>query len=149
MGFISAAKARDVYGVVPAEIAKETADRRQQLRNARLARASRAGMNSDTGLRPGTLLSRFGSGLLLTQAGDARLQFECECGQVFCRAEDNWKNYAASNRIEGNALPRTIKVHETLELVEYFCPACGIQHAVDVTEKDHAILHDLKITKWI
>ncbi|MFT7459361.1 MAG: acetone carboxylase gamma subunit, partial [Planctomycetota bacterium] len=88
-------------------------------------------------------------GLLLTQSDNNGLQFECDCGHVFCKSDLNWKNYAAYNRIEGKALPPQIKVHETLELVEYFCPACGIQHAVDVKEKDQPILHDLKITNWV
>ena len=149
MGHISASRAEEVYGVLENESNSETLQSREKLRKARLSRANKAEQLSDPKLKPGTMLSRFGAGLVLTQTEDNYLQFECECSHVFCRAEDNWKLFAASFRIEGNDLPPAIKVHETMELVEYFCPDCGIQHAVDVKEKDQPILHDLKITSWV
>ena len=148
MGYISTEKAREVYAVVSGESEEKTMNRRDKSRKARLATADKPARLPDADKKPGSLLTRFGSGLLLTRVDDSSLQIECECGNVFCNADDNWKNYASSKCIEGDKIPRTIKVHETLELIEYFCPDCGIQHAVDVKEKDQPILHDLKIVKW-
>jgi N-methylhydantoinase B len=148
LGHISTTRAKEVYGVVIDESVEQTEARRQQLRQARLTKAQKPEQTSASGSKNGSLLSRFGSGLLLTQSDNNGLQFECDCGHVFCNAELNWKEYAALNCIEGKALPPQLKVHETLELVEYFCPICGIQHAVDVKEKDQPILHDLKISNW-
>ena len=94
-------------------------------------------------------LSRFGAGILLRQANDKGLVFTCECGCVFCGADENWKEHAAWHSLEQDELPEGILLHESMELVEYLCPACGRRHALDVKEKGLAPLHDLKITRWV
>ena len=170
-GYISAARALDVYGVVPGEDSVKTELRREQIRRRRLTNANpptqgsavdqkRGDALSDVSLYPdgqgstvdqkkGVALSRFGAGLVLAQTEKEELQFECECGHVFCGAGDNWKDHAACYSLEEDELPSGIRLHETMELVGYLCPDCGRQHSLDVKERGVAPLHDLKITRWV
>jgi len=147
-GIISPVKAKNTYGVGEGDIGEKIKSYREQLKQERLAKASSPEKVIDRIREPGMLLTRFGSGLVLAQAQDRSLQFECECKHVFCSASENWKEYAATTRLEKEQMPPEIKVHDTLELVMYFCPKCGTQHAVDVKEKGAPVLHDLKITNW-
>ena len=62
---------------------------------------------------------------------------------------DNWKDHAACHSLEEDELPAGIRLHETMELVGYLCPACGRRHSLDVKERGVAPLHDLKITRWV
>jgi hypothetical protein len=41
-----------------------------------------------------------------------------------------------------------MRLHPTMELVEYVCPACGLRHALDVKERGVPPLQDLKILRW-
>jgi len=59
--------------------------------------------------------------------------------------DENWKDYAARSRLEGDQLPAGIRVHADLELVQFFCPACGRQHAVDVGERGQPPLQDFRL----
>ncbi len=86
---------------------------------------------------------------MLSQTEQQKLQFECHCGHVFCSAQENWKEHAAYHAMEEDELPKGIKLHTSMELVEYLCPACGQRHSLDVKERDTAPLHDLKITRWV
>ena len=95
------------------------------------------------------MLSRFGAGLVLARTEKEELQFECECGHVFCDAMENWKDHAASHSLDEDELPSGITLHETMELVGYLCPACGRQHSLDVKERAASPLHDLKIRRWV
>lgn len=149
VGHISVARALSIYGVVAGEQADETSKRREALRAERLRNADPPAQSAANLLDASVRLSRFGCGLVLARSVSERLQFECECGHVFCAAEDNWKDYAASHSLEESELPVGIKLHTTMELVEYLCPSCGKQHALDVKERDIAPLHDLKITRWV
>ena len=148
-GFISARRALDVYGVVPGEPPATTERRRERMRRERLASASLPPHGTANGYETGTALSRFGAGLVLARNEGEQLQFECECGHVFCDAADNWKEHAARYSLEEDQLPPGIRLHETMELVGYLCPACGRQHSLDVKERAAAPLHDLKITRWV
>ena len=38
-----------------------------------------------------------------------------------------------------------IRVHADLELVQFLCPACGRQHAVDVEERGEPPLQDFRL----
>ena len=118
------------------------------MRQHRLANAHPPSRTSGNHRDSGVLLSRFGAGLILAHTKTEELQFECECGHVFCSARDNWKEHAAYHSLESDELPAGIRLHETMELVGYLCPACGRQHSLDVKQKDAAPLHDLKITRW-
>lgn len=147
---VSAQRARDIYGVLANETEEETRKRRQELRRTRLEKA-RPPASASTIVKQGknTVLSRFGAGLLLTQTKDDTLQFECECGHQLCAAQENWKEHAACHSLSKKELPEGVRLHETMELVEYFCPACGKRHALDVKERDIDPIHDLKITRWV
>ena len=148
-GYISARRALDIYGVIPGEYPARTGERRSDMCRERLANASPPLHEAANGHETGVALSRFGAGLVLARNEREQLQFECECGHVFCGAADNWKEHAARHNLEGDELPPGIKLHETMELVGYLCPACGRQHSLDVKERGAASLHDLKITRWV
>ena len=147
-GYISARRALDVYGVVSCEDTGKTGQRRKRMRQHRLANAHPPSRTSGNHRDTGVPLSRFGAGLILAHTKTEELQFECECGHIFCSARDNWKDHAAYHSLESDELPAGIRLHETMELVGYLCPACGRQHSLDVKQKDAAPLHDLKITRW-
>lgn len=144
---ITAKRALEMYGVVPGEDASVTEQRRNQLKKDRLGNANQ-GQEKAESLPQGTVLTQFGSGLVLSQTEQEKLQFECKCGHVFCSAQENWKEYAAYHSMEEDELPKGIKLHTSMELVEYLCPACGQRHSLDVKERDTPPLHDLKITRW-
>ena len=132
-GIVSEGRAREVYGL--------GADH-DALRSARLERAeppSLAGAGE-----PGERVGQIGLTLVLAR-GASGLQVECVCGHVFCSARENWKERAASRRLEGDDLPPGMLVHEDLELVHYLCPACGRQHAVDVKERGEPPLQDFRL----
>ena len=147
-GHVSAQRALDLYGVVPDEDPAKTEQRRAQMCRERLENAAPPLHNDAGGRETGVTLTRFGAGLTLAQATTEELQFECGCGHVFCGAGDNWKEYAARHSLETDELPPGIRLHETMELVAYLCPACGRQHALDVQARASAPLHDLKITRF-
>ncbi len=132
-GIISEERGRQVYGW--------GADH-DALRRARLERAQppSIGGAGESGERVG----RIGLALVLAR-GASGLQFECECGYAFCSASKNWKEHAASRRLEGDDLPPGMVVHEDLELVQYLCPGCGRQHAVDVKERGEPPLQDFRL----
>lgn len=150
LGYVSAERAEKIYGVMRNEAEEETVKRRDAMRKRRLSGADPApklSSNVDTCDR--VTLSRFGAGLLLTQTSSSSLQFECECGSVFCNAEENWKEHTSSHSLTKEELPEGIRLHTTMELVEYLCPECGRRHALDVKEKGMAPLQDLKVTRWV
>jgi acetone carboxylase gamma subunit len=92
----------------------------------------------------GERVAQIGLALVLARAREG-LQVECACGHVLGSAAENWKDYAAARRVEGDALPRGIVVHADLELVQYLCPACGRQHSVEVQERGEPPLRDFRI----
>jgi len=135
---LSERKARDVYGVVAGDPAA-TEELRAKLRRERLTDAEAPARVS--GLSRGTPVTRIGLRLALTR-GDEGLQIECDCGHVFGRADENWKEAAAVRRPKR---PEHIVVHDDLELVEYLCPACGTAHAVEIKERGGPPLHDIEL----
>jgi N-methylhydantoinase B len=134
-GIISPGRARDVYGV-PGD--------RPALRRARLERATSPVLPSRL-RRGGDPITTIGLSLSLAH-GDSGPQIECHCGHVFAEADHNWKDGAASVRLEGTALPRGIVVHRSLELMQYLCPSCGRQHSIEVRERGAAALADIRLT---
>ncbi len=136
LGMISAERARTVYGV-PGD--------RPALRRARLQHAAEPVAPSRLGR--GDRLTKVGLSLVLAQGGEG-LQIECDCGQVLASADRNWKHGAASRRVEGDALPRGIVVHRSLELMQYLCPSCGRQHSIEVRERGAEPLHDIALNGW-
>lgn len=148
MGQISESRAFEFYGLVPGEDAATIEDRRDERRKERLSKANQP--LEKTGLSSkGTSLCVFGSGMVLARNEQEKLQFECGCGHVFCDAEENWKNHAAYHSMEEAELPKGIKLHTSMELVEYLCPSCGRRHSLDVMESGTAPVQDLKITRWL
>ena len=146
-GHIGEARAKEIYGVVPGEAPEETAKRRESMRRERLERATKPettnGMGGDS-----TVLTKFGGGLVLTQSSKEELYFDCECGHRFCSSQENWKEHAAWHSLLPEELPEGIRLHTTMELVEYLCPNCGRRHSLDVKERDMKPLHDLKLNRW-
>lgn len=133
LGVVSRERAGAVYGV-PGD--------REALRRDRLAGAAPPELvhDGESGERVGAI----GPGLVLAREGGA-LQVECACGHVLCRADENHKLAAASRRLAGTALPAGIVVHPALELMQYLCPACGRQHAIEVKERGRPPVRDFSL----
>jgi N-methylhydantoinase B len=150
LGYVSAERAENIYGVLDNESADETAIRRENIRKQRLRIAEPPSKkSSNINMDKRVTLSRFGAGLVLTQTQNPSLQFECECGYVLCNAEENWKEHSCSHSLTDDELPAGIRLHTSMELVEYLCPGCGCRHALDVKEKNMLPLQDMKITRWV
>ena len=140
LGIVSSGRAASVYGIVDGDA--ETEEHREALRRRRLAGAEAPAV--DGGGARGEPAGGYGLQLVLARAASG-LQIECRCGHVFCSPGENWKERAARRRLEDDALPPAIVVHETLELVQYLCPSCGRQHSIDVQERGQGPLHDLRL----
>jgi N-methylhydantoinase B len=69
---------------------------------------------------------------------DGRLR--CECGHAFGGAGDNWKDAAVARLCDPP--PPGIRVHDSLELVEWRCPECERLHCVEVKEKGSPPIQD-------
>ena len=148
LGIISAERAESVYGVVAGEPIAESTARRDAMRRARLARAESPSGNGGSMAENGQVLASFGSGLAIYRDSSGAMRFACDCGHAFGGSAGNWKEHAARHRLGPDERPPGIRVHATLELAEYLCPACGRRHAMDVEERGQGPLHDLKITGW-
>ena len=149
-GIISTERARTVYGVSASESDDETRGRRDKLYKERLIRAAQPVKTSTLEVRSDSrTLTTFGSGLQIVAGADEELLLVCKCGQSFCRATENWKDYAMTSRLDEEELPGGIRTHESIELVEYLCPNCGTRHALDIKEKDIQSFHDLKIHSMV
>jgi acetone carboxylase gamma subunit len=85
-----------------------------------------------------------GISLLLAHAQDILL-VQCACGRALGPAQGDWRRGCASRRLSASELPRGIVVHHALELVQYLCPGCGRQHAVEVAERDAPPLEDFRL----
>ena len=117
-GVLSAAKAQQVYG------------------DRRLGR----GEGDDA-----VVVAAYGYGMRVLRDDRGELQLGCDCGHVFGKADANWKDAARGERLEGASLPQGLRLHDTLELVRYSCPACGAVHACDVKERGAAPVQDLSL----
>lgn len=143
LGIISVERAASVYGVVVGDHDENEA-RRNRLREERLSRATPPHHLQD--VRLGTTVLRLGNHLVVGQPAEGTLVLGCECGAAFCDATDNWKEHVATLELDASRRPPGLVVHEALELVAYLCPACGLQHAVDVKERGEPPLQDIKLT---
>jgi N-methylhydantoinase B len=141
-GIVSAERAREIYGVVPSDD-EATAARRDEIRRERLAGSTPPALEPRGGDR-GEHVTVIGLALVLAR-GAGGLQVECECGHVLCAAAENWKERAATRRLEGGELPSGIRVHEDIELVAYLCPACGRRHGLDVQERGLPPVQDFRL----
>ena len=135
LGMISRERAREVYGV-PGD--------REAMRRARLEGAESPAVPSVASA--GLVVKRIGLSLALARGLEGP-QVQCECGRVLGSGESNWKEGAATRRIEAEELSPGIIVHSSLELVRYLCPACGRQHSVEVRERGMPPLPDLRVRR--
>ena len=142
-GVVSAERAAAIYGLVPGSTS-ESEQLRVRLRAERLAAAEPPEPADEPGAA-GEPVARYGPALVVGRSG-GELVLSCQCGHAFCGATESWKLRAARRRLEGDALPRGLVVHESLELVQYLCPGCGRQHAVETKERDQPPLQDLVLT---
>jgi N-methylhydantoinase B len=93
-------------------------------------------------------LKRIGPlGDVLEIASDGSAHFvRCRCGEVLCRAEENWRDYAqvasTSPADLGPAVPR---LDEGIEVRRYACGGCGVLLSVDVRRAGIGHLHDVSL----
>ena len=93
-GYISGRRALDVYGVVSGEDPAKTEQRRERMRQQRLANADLPSQGSDTGRKSGVALSRFGAGLVLAHTEKKN-----------CNSNANAVTYSVAPEITGKTMP--------------------------------------------
>ena len=143
LGMITAQRAASAYGVIVGDRAATDA-RRGAIRAQRLADATPPSRRDDTPL--GEIVLRLGNHMVVGQPTENVLVLGCECGACFCVATENWKEHVATLELDASRRSPSLVVHETLELLAFLCPGCGLQHAVDVKERDQPPLQDIRLT---
>jgi N-methylhydantoinase B len=148
-GAVSAAMARDVYGVVAPDGAVDAAatdKRRAAIRAERLSwKAARAPANDAP--------ARDAKGVPVALAGDAAsferlggaVWYRCGCGHYLARADENWKPYARQSATTAEELGPRISLHAELEVRRYACPACARLLDVEVKLPGDAPLFDIEM----
>jgi N-methylhydantoinase B len=141
-GIVTPERAEEAYGVVLAAGGVDeasTRERRAELRRERLRRCEPP--PREPGGRAGERVAQLGPALYVARSG--ALQLECDCGQVFCGGEENWKLFAGRIALRGRQ--GALLLHEELELVEYLCTACGTLHAAEVKACGTEPIQDVKL----
>ncbi len=150
-GPVSPEAATLVYGVVMGADGRvdeaQTTARREALRAERREWAPATGEPLDA-LEDAPLLKRVGPlGDVLEVVSDGSEHFvRCRCGDVLCRAADNWRDHArmqiAAAAELGPAIPR---LDEGIEVRQYACGSCGVLLSVDVRRPGADHLHDVSL----
>jgi N-methylhydantoinase B len=142
-GMITAQPTRDIYGVVINDDAVDieaTRERRMEIRERRLGHpvASQLCQRQEV---PRTAY-RLGEYLQAARLNGAQM-IQCTwCGEVLCRAEQNWKDHAIVRRASlATAGPLRVE-NEQFFLREFFCPGCATVLEVEVASDDMPPLHD-------
>lgn len=112
------------------------------MRQNRLARSAPPTLNSQIEANDGTI-TEIGVSLRLRRC--EKMIIECCCGYVFCHADENWKDYAASYIYTDQDLPNGIVMHHDLNLIEYLCPQCGLLHTIDTELKGESPIQDFRL----
>jgi N-methylhydantoinase B len=137
-GYLSAQSAAELYGVVldngPEGFdAAATTARRNAIRQARLE-----------GAAPRREAPSNGHAAEMTIAADRH--FHCGCGADLGPADRNWKDHARLRRLPPEACGPHIRLHEELELREFFCPDCASLLEVEVCGKDEDSLWTMALS---
>lgn len=77
----------------------------------------------------------------------SQTRISCKCGCVLSKIEENWKKGAVLTSIPSDSLGPYIKLHESLEVRQYSCPACGRWHSIELSLKNEPPLWDFEIKK--
>jgi N-methylhydantoinase B len=72
--------------------------------------------------------------------------FHCGCGADLGPADRNWKDHARLRRLPPEACGPHIRLHEELELREFFCPDCASLLEVEVCGKDEDSLWTMALS---
>jgi N-methylhydantoinase B len=153
-GSISAGIARDVYGVVLADVARAderaTQDLRAQARAERLRRAS-APRASGTGRIVRKLID-IGESLAVGSSEDDRLVIHCaECGTILCGADESYKEASARLDTSLSAIDGSIFIDPKSELDDevvyrqFLCPGCGVALENELTLASEPPVFDLQL----
>jgi N-methylhydantoinase B len=86
-----------------------------------------------------------GDQLEVVRDGRGQHWTRCVCGHVLAPGRENWREYAGRNVADPADMGTNVRVHETMEIRRYSCPACGRLHAVDVCYKDAPDPHDIRL----
>ena len=134
---VSLMAAREIYGVVVGDNAA-TAALREDLRRDRVgecvvdpARLCRE--NAIGGLGPSLEIRRDARGLHVTTPA----------GFILATGHSRWREGALCKTMKQVAAAHRILLHEQLEATAWYCPATGLQLAVDFHEKGKPPLHDV------
>jgi N-methylhydantoinase B len=148
-GAVSAAMARDVYGVVVgrdgAADAGATEARRAEIRKERLSWPVPKTMgNGPAADAKGEVLALAGDGATIQRVGNAAY-FRCGCGHCIAPAGESWKPYARQSATTAAELGPRISLHAELEARRYACPKCARLHDVEIKLPGDEPLFDIEI----
>ena len=144
-GHCTAAFAERYFGVVLSGGAfdeEATAALREKLRRARLAGAK---------VPPAPVVGkveRIGEtigGRLHFASWRGDTWFACVCGTPLARREGNWRDGAASRRIEAQDAGANVRLHPQLELRQFFCPGCGGSLSLEAAEQGAPDIQDIEL----
>jgi N-methylhydantoinase B len=147
---VSAAMARDVYGVVVAPDGAvdgiATAKRRAAIRAERLSWTATKAPANDAPARDakGVSIALAGDSASFERIG-ASVWYRCGCGHCLARAGENWKPYARQSATTAEELGPRISLHAELEVRRYACPACARLLDVEVKLPGDAPLFDIEL----
>ncbi len=151
-GCVSSEAAEVVYGVVCDNHGRidepQTAARRDEIRASRRDWAS-AGREPLSRLSSPDSLQRVGPlGDALEIVTDGSGHFvRCRCGDVLCRAEENWREHTRiATALTADLGPAVPRLDEGIEVRQYACGSCGLLLSVDVRRPGAEHLHDVSLT---
>ena len=76
---------------------------------------------------------------------DGHRLIRCRCGYQMGPVSQNWKTHAVKNIVHRRTVGSLVKIHEDLEIREYFCPFCGLRHSVEIARKEDTPLWEIEL----
>jgi N-methylhydantoinase B len=157
---VSKDTAHDTYGVVVDSIENldvtGTQKLRQQMIESRLATsnvhkelpsvAERFEAEKSSNWHEGPFIHEY----LRLRAQDGNWWIACECGQILCRAEENYQEYSAvhigrTDEIGPLFEDPSKQVDADMVSRQFYCPACAVMFEAEVVQRDDPLTWDIQI----
>jgi N-methylhydantoinase B len=123
---------------------QQTAALRTRMRSQRIADGGRGAGPAERPLAEPAASLRIGDQLFVSDLGGARY-VRCACGHVLGPTHENWRASAVCRRVLSAEAGPLLRLRGELELRAYCCPACGLQHAVDLVDVGSPALWDARV----
>jgi N-methylhydantoinase B len=139
-GAISPKTAHDIFGLVTSP---EGIDEAGTAARHTALHTDRVGAFTPLRRIDATPVMPLGPNLTLVR-NDAGHHVISRAGHVLCSGHTRWRDGAIGKPLDPATLPK-ITLHADLAMTVWFCPASGVQLAVDIHRKDEAPRHDIEI----